>query len=95
MVRPLCPPELAATKNEVVVLIDGVVKGDPVPKTFPPELAAYQLRTEPADPVAPSCTVPVPQRLPGTGSETCGLFTTTALTGSEQITPAPFLMTTL
>jgi hypothetical protein len=42
----------------------GVVKVVPVPKLVPPVAAEYQLMV-PADAVAPSVTVPVPQRLSG------------------------------
>ena len=41
--------------------MDGVVNEVPVPKEEPPDDAAYQLIV-PADAVAPSATVPVPQR---------------------------------
>ena len=44
--------------------MDGVVNEVPVPKLAPPVGLAYQL-TIPADAVAPSITVPVPQRLFG------------------------------
>jgi len=42
----------------------GVVKLVPVPKLAPPVAAAYQLIV-PADAVALSMTVPLPQTLPG------------------------------
>jgi hypothetical protein len=42
----------------------GVVKLDTIPKLVPPLAAEYQLMV-PADAVAPSVTVPVPQRLFG------------------------------
>ena len=44
--------------------MDGVVKEVPDPKDEPPVKAAYQLIV-PADAVAPSITVPDPQREPG------------------------------
>ena len=42
----------------------GVVKVVPVPKLAPPVKTVYQFIV-PDDPVAPSITVPLPQRLPG------------------------------
>ena len=42
----------------------GVVKGEPLPKLAPPELAAYQFRV-PALAVAASDNVPASQRLAG------------------------------
>ena len=44
--------------------ITGVVKGLPLPKNVPPELASYQFNV-PALVLAPSTTVPASQRLPG------------------------------
>ena len=48
----------------MVVEISGVVKLVPVPNEVPPVGVSYQLMT-PAEAVAPSTTVPVPQLEPG------------------------------
>ena len=48
----------------MVAPIKGVVKGLPLPKNDPPELASYQFNV-PALPVAESTTVPASHRLPG------------------------------
>ena len=57
----------------------GVVKLVPVPKLEPPVAAAYQLIV-PADAVAPSVTVPVPQTLPGVVPVIVGAVFTVART---------------
>jgi hypothetical protein len=57
----------------------GVVKLVPVPKLVPPDVAEYQLMV-PADAVAPSVTVPVPQRLLGVVAVIVGIGFTVANT---------------
>jgi hypothetical protein len=46
----------------VVVVIDGVVNGEPVPSTVPPTAMSYHVNVPPAHPVAVRSTVPVKQR---------------------------------
>ena len=57
----------------------GVVKLVPVPILVPPVAAEYQLMV-PADAVAPSVTVPVPQRLLGVVAVIVGIGFTVANT---------------
>ncbi len=57
----------------------GVVKLVPVPRLEPPVDASYQLIV-PADAVAPSETVPVPQREPSVVPEMVGAVLTVAVT---------------
>ena len=59
--------------------MDGVVNEVPVPKLAPPVGLAYQL-TIPADAVAPSITVPVPQRLFGVVDVMVGISFIVAIT---------------
>ena len=57
----------------------GVVQLVPVPNDAPPDDAAYQLIV-PADAVAPSVTVPVPQREAGVVPVIVGIALTVATT---------------
>ena len=57
----------------------GVVKLVPIPKLEPPVAAAYQLIV-PADAIAPSITVPLPQTLPGVVPVIVGIVFTVATT---------------
>ena len=59
--------------------MEGVVKDVPVPNDVPPVEAAYQFSV-PADAVAPSVTVPVPQREAGVVPEMVGAVVTVAAT---------------
>ena len=59
--------------------ITGVVKGLPLPKNVPPELASYQFNV-PALVLAPSTTVPASQRLPGVVDVIEGVVFTVATT---------------
>ena len=65
----------------MVVLIDGVVKLLPVPKTLPPVDVPYQLSV-PALAVAPKVTVPVPHRLAGVVLTIEGVVFTVATTST-------------
>ena len=61
--------------------IEGVVKLVPVPRLEPPVEAAYQSKVaEPFEAVAPSVTVPLPQRLAGVVVETVAVVDMVAVT---------------
>lgn len=61
--------------------IDGVVKGEPVPKLEPPEEAAYQFKVaDPSDETAANETVPASQRLPAVEEEMVGIVFMVATT---------------
>ena len=63
----------------MVAAIDGVVNEVPVPIGDPPVTTAYQLIV-PAEAVAPSVTVPVPQTEPGVVPVIVGIGLTVAIT---------------
>ena len=63
----------------MVVLITGVMKLVPVPKTCPPVAAAYQLIV-PSDAPAPSVTCPLPHTLPGVVPVMAGIGVTVTVT---------------
>jgi hypothetical protein len=60
----------------------------PVPSDAPPLEAAYQL-TVPADAVAASATVPVPQRLAGVVPVIVGILFTVAITAVREVDVHP------
>ena len=67
----------------------GVIKEVPVASGVPPDDAAYQF-TVPAEAVAPSVTVPVPQREPGVVPEMVGMALTVAVTAVLAAVVQPF-----
>jgi len=73
----------------VVDELEGVVNVVPVPREAPPLMPAYQLMV-PAEAVAPSATVPVPQRLAGVVPVIVGIVFTVAITAERD--PAPQLL---
>jgi hypothetical protein len=75
----------------VVVEIEGVVKEVPVPREAPPVEAAYQLSV-PAEALAPSVTVPVPQRLAGVFPVMVGIGLMVAATAVRDTERQPLLL---
>ena len=67
------------TQNDVVVVMLGVVNGEPVPMDEPPLDAAYQVRV-PVQPEAVKLTVPGPQRELGPAVGAPGIALTVATT---------------
>ena len=73
----------------------GVTNDAPEPTGVPPVAAAYQLKVDPALPVAPSVTVPGPQRVAGVVVSTCGLLTLTVSAGCTHVLPAASFISSL
>lgn len=71
----------------------GVVKPVPEPKIVPPTATAYQFNV-PALAVAPSVTLPVPQRPAGVVAVTEGVAVTVAITGTRVETQLPLAVST-
>ena len=88
VVQPLA---VASTQYVVVLLMLGVVNEVPVPSDEPPVEAEYQLMV-PAEAVAPSTTVPVPQREPGVVPVMVGMALTVATTALRLELTQPVLV---
>ena len=71
--------------------MDGVVNDTPVPRLVPPVATSYQLIV-PAEVVAPSVTVPVPQLLPGVVPVIVGTGLTVAITAVLDAVVQPLLV---
>ena len=78
--------EMQDTQYGVVTLIEGVVKGLPLPIAVPPVAALYQVRV-PVHPVPSKTTVPGPQLVPSTLPGATGtelIVAVTAVLGPSQ-----------
>ena len=67
--------------------MDGVVKGDPVPKGTPPVATLYQFKVDPPEELAVRFTVPGPQRVAPAELKMDGLFTVTVTVVDTVVPP--------